>query len=387
MVHSRVFRNVAVATSIAVFAACSSAQAPQLPSVQQQDTGTVPQTAKSEVAQTDILRSGTSSVLATLKHETTVGSEVDPVTGDVNPYGLDVAKVTSGKIDAGDLVVCDFNDPQNVQGTGNSVLALHPAIGSEPLHLAAFRDLSGCNALATSPNGAIWLAAFSANDNPIVSASGALVTDLKVFTWHNPFGEAFVPPVNAMSVPAFYVSNAGDGTLVRVAIEPGPHFTFTTIVRGFPVNHGVPGSILGPSGLNYQYGGDRLYVVDGTNNALYAIDNISHIGANGITVSGLTFSGPQHADAHVIFSGAPLNGPISSALLPGGNIAVGNTLDPAGSNFIEEITPSGHLVFSKNVDTGAAGAIFGMAATGTSAATTKLYFNDDNDNTLRVLTP
>src|SRR5581483_8705484 len=99
------------------------------------------------------------------------------------------------------------------------------------------------------------------------------------------------------------------------------------------------------------------------------------------------FSGPQASSAHVIFSGAPLNGPISSAILPGGNVAVGNTLDPDGKNLMVEITPSGSVVDVKNVDTGPAGAIFGMVASGTSLSTTKLYFNDDNDNTVKVLTP
>ena len=126
-------------------------------------------------------------------------------------------------------------------------------------------------------------------------------------------------------------------------------------------------------------------MVDGTNNALYAIDNVSRVTANGVAVEGLTFSGPFAANAHVIFSGPPLNGPISSAILPGGNIAVGNTLDPNGQNLIVEISPTGHVLDVKNVDKGAGGAIFGMVATGTSAASTKLYFNDDNDNTVKVL--
>jgi len=43
------------------------------------------------------------------------------------------------------------------------------------------------------------------------------------------------------------------------------------------------------------------------------------------------------------------------------------------------------VVGTKNVDTGAGGALFGMVATGTRDDTT-LYFNDDNDNTLKVLT-
>jgi hypothetical protein len=322
-----------------------------------------------------------------LNHTKVVGSTVDPVTGDLNPYGLDVAKVTSGKITAGDLVVCNFNDSANVQGTGTTIIALHPALGSKPTHIANDPHLLGCDALATAPSGPIWNAAFSANDNPIFSTNGALLTTLPGGPWHHPFGEAFVPPVNTISVPAFYVSNAGDGSLIRVYVFPGPTFKFATIATGFPINGGPPGSILGPSGLNYQPQNDRLYVVDGQNNALYAIDHISQIPTNGIAVHGLTFTGTWAKFAHVIFHGAPLNGPISSALLFNGNIVVGNTLDPDGQNLMVEISPGGQILDVKNVDQNAAGAIFGMVATGTTAATTKLYFNDDNFNGVWVLQP
>ena len=131
--------------------------------------------------------------------------------------------------------------------------------------------------------------------------------------------------------------------------------------------------------------GDRLYVVDATNNALYAIDNISKIVASGITVNNLSFSGPDASEAHVIYAGSPLNGPISAALLYNGNVVLGNTLDPTGNNLLVEPAPNGQVLDVENVDTGATGAIFGVTATGTTTANTKVYFNDDNDNTLKVL--
>lgn len=327
------------------------------------------------------------SILQQLIHIKVVGSTVDPATGDLNPYGLDVAKITSGKISAGDLVVCNFNNSSNIQGTGNSIIALHPALLSKPRSIVHAASLLGCNALAMAPSGPIWAAAFASNDNPIFSSAGQLLSHLTGGPWNHPFGEAFVPPVNSISVPAFYVSNAGDGSLVRVYVYPGPNFRFATIATGFPINGGPPGGILGPSGLNYQPNGDRLYVVDGQNNALYAIDNVSKVPAGGIKVNGLTFSGMFAGSAHVIFHGAPLNGPISSALLFNGNIVLGNTLDPNGKNLMVEISPTGQMLFVKNVDAGAAGSLFGMVATGTSMATTKLYFNDDNANELWVLQP
>lgn len=325
--------------------------------------------------------------ISTPVDEETIGSTSPTTPADVNPYGLDVEKATNGKIDAGDLVVCDFNNPGNVQGTGTEIVSLHPVVGSTPTLIAKSNTLMGCNALATAPNGNIWLAAFKANDNPIFTGAGALVTTLANGPWHHPFGQTFAPPKDANHHPAFYVSNAGDGSLVRVnIILPGPTFTFDIIATGFPVNGGKPGSILSPSGLNYEAATDTLIVVDGTNNALYAINDVSDVPANGIAVdpSGVNFSGPSNADAHVIFTGAPLNGPISSALLSGGNIAVGNTLDPDGKNLIVEISPAGSVLKVINVDTGAAGAIFGMVF---NTNDSKLYFNDDNDNTVKRFTP
>jgi hypothetical protein len=86
----------------------------------------------------------------------------------------------------------------------------------------------------------------------------------------------------------------------------------------------------------------------------------------------------------VIASGPPLNGPISSALLPNGDLVVGNTLDGTGTNLLIEVSPAAGVVATKNVDTGAAGALFGIVATGT-LTNPKIYFNDDNTNTVVLL--
>ncbi len=326
------------------------------------------------------------SILERLDDMKTIGSTVDPINGDQNPYGLDVAKIDAGKLKRGDLVVCNFNNSANVQGTGTTIIALHPKVGSTPLRIAQNASLNGCTEVALGSSDAIWASAFSANDNPILGPDGTLFTTLAGGPWHAPFGQTFAPHAGPFGVAAFYESNAGDGSIVRINITTGGAFTFNVIATGFPVNHGVPGSILGPSGLQYDCKHDRLYIVDGTNNALYSFRHVSTIAAGGITVSGTTFSGPFRKRAKLIFMGPPLNGPISSALFFNGHLALGNTGDPTGKNLMVEITPHGKVLNVKNVDTGAAAAIFGMVATG-EGHDTKLYFNDDNDNTVRVLTP
>ncbi|BDE07902.1 hypothetical protein WPS_31780 [Vulcanimicrobium alpinum] len=329
------------------------------------------------------------SILQTLHKITTIGSTVDPINGDQNPYGLTIAPITKGLLQAGDLVICNFNDAANVQGNGTTIEALHPVPGSTPLHIAQNAALLGCDALALSSGDGIWAAAFGANDNPIVSATGALVTAIASGPWHHPWGQAFSATAGPFGASgAFYASNAGDGSIVRIDLNPGKPFAFDVIATGFPVNGGAPGSILAPSGLTYDPNGDRLYVIDGVDNSITALEHVGQIPAGGVHVSGSSFTGPFASSARRVFAGAPLNGPISAALLPNGNLVVGNTLDPDGTNLLVEVTPSGRVLAKRNVDKGASGAIFGIAVSGTAGEpnNVKIYFNDDNDNTVKVLT-
>jgi hypothetical protein len=325
------------------------------------------------------------SILKMLKRQVVIGSTIDPKHDQLNPYGLTVAPSTNGDFTAGDLVVCNFNAKSNRQGTGFTIVALHPHPGARPRLVSDIRRLEGCDALALSPGDDIWAAAFKAHDNPIISATGALEANIKGRPFYRPFGQVFAQPTSGN--PAFYETNAADGTVVRINF--GSSFTYDVIARGFPINHGRPGSIFAPSGLAYNPNGDILYVVDGTNNSLTALSNVSSIPNNGIMVphNGRKFSGKSASDATLVYAGRPLDGPISSALLFNGNIVIGNTGNPNGQNIMVELSPSGEVLDVRNVDRGASGALFGMVATGTDASSTKLYFNDDNDNNLQVLEP
>ena len=336
---------------------------------------------------TDVMVDDTSSQ-GSLPSITTIGSTVDPKNGDQNPYGLDVARASAGLISTGDLVVCNFNDSANIQGNGTTVIALHPTPGATPLRVAQDAQLKGCNALALGPTDNSWTANFSANTDAIISPTGSIISTLPGGPWHRPFGQAFSPTAGPFGVAAFYESNASDGSIVRVNISSTGAFTFDVIATGFPVNNGAPGSILGPSGLQYDANRDRLYIVDGQCNALYALRHVSTIPAGGVTLGAdcKTFGGPFMHRAKLIYMGAPLNGPISAALLGNEHIVLGNTLDPNGQNLMVELTPGGHVRSVRNVDTGNAGALFGMVAVpGEAGAHQGIYFNDDNDNTVKVV--
>ena len=325
------------------------------------------------------------SMLTVLTRERVIGSTVDSKLHQLNPYGLTVAPSTAGAFTKGDLVVCNFNASSNVQGTGYTIVALHPKDGSKPLLVSNSKTLKGCDALALGPADDIWAAAFKANDNPVLSSRGQLEVNIKGRPFDHPFGQVFAAHGGVSGAPAFYETNARSGTVVRINLGSG--FTYDVIANGFAINRGQPGSIFGPSGLAYNNRNDTLYIVDGTNNTVVAFANVSTIPSGGITVGkdGTTFSGPSAANARLVYAGPPLNGPISSALLFNGNLVIGNTGNNTGRNILVELTPSGKVLAARNVDHGASGSIFGIVATGNNAYDAKIYFNDDNHNNLRVL--
>lgn len=322
------------------------------------------------------------SILKQLKKQLVIGSTIDPDNGAQNPYGLTVVPGTSGKLTKGDLLICDFNAKSNVQGTGEAILALHPEPKSKPIHVSSIEALQGCDALAVDLDDTIWASAMVANDNPVLDPNGKLISSLSGKPFRQPWGQVLV---RDKSTSFFYETNARSGSIVRIKV--GTTFTWETIATGFPVNHGKPGTALAPSGLTYDPKIDTLYFADGMNNAIVAFKDVSKIHTDGIHAvhDGLKFKGPAAKDARVVFAGKPLNGPISTALLPNGNLVVGNTLDPNGKNLLIEISAGGKLLDVRNVDKGAAGSLFGLAVTGKDDSDTKVYFNDDNDNKLEVL--
>jgi hypothetical protein len=318
------------------------------------------------------------SVLAALMTQTTIGSTVDPGpdagAGDQNPYGLAIAPTTAGKITAGDLVMCNFSDAANVPGTGTTIVGLHPTVGSSPYPIAQDSSLQGCDALSIDPNDNLYASAFVSNLDPVFTSAGVLTSTNVNAAWSGPFGQIYSPTTGTFGTASVFESNANNGTLARINLKNGLIASVDVIATGFTPNTGVPGAILGASGLAYDPNGDTLYVVDGGTNRLLAFAGASNIPANGVIVGASEFTGPSAASARVVFSGAPINSPISAAMLYNGNIVIGNT----GDNNLIEVSSRGVLLDKRLVDTGAPGAIFGIVATGTSLATQRIYFNDEN---------
>jgi hypothetical protein len=341
----------------------------------------------------------------------TVGSTVDPTNGDFNPYGLTIAPATAGPITKGDLVVCNFNDSAGKEGNGTTIIGLHPgATPAAPYRIAQSTALQGCNALAMLSDDSISAAAWSSNLNPLVGATGTIGAPFAADTFAQPWGEAFVAATSTQPA-ALYVSNAPanggvvavGGTIDRISLDANNAQTsFTEIVTGL-CSGGAPGSIFGPAGLTYDASTDTLYFVDSSSASVFAIAGVSNVPKDGIVADGQCsattptplpmFSGPSMASVRVIAHGAPFVTPISAALLKNGDLVVGNgdigvQAASATTNLLIEVSPvlpGGFVGQPVQVDTGAPGALFGLAATVSDQGNQIIYFNDDSANPNAVM--
>ena len=69
--------------------------------------------------------SARTSFLAPLRKVSTIASTV-PTSGDVNPYGIALVQTSVGNLKSGDLLVSNFNDKANDQGTGTTIVQISP---------------------------------------------------------------------------------------------------------------------------------------------------------------------------------------------------------------------------------------------------------------------
>jgi hypothetical protein len=60
-----------------------------------------------------------------LNHTKVIASTV-PANGDVNPYGVAVVPHSTGRLYRGDVLVSNFNNKANVQGTGTTIVQVSP---------------------------------------------------------------------------------------------------------------------------------------------------------------------------------------------------------------------------------------------------------------------
>src|SRR6266849_34826 len=87
------------------------------------------------------------SFLSALHHVSTLASAV-PANGDINPYGVAVVPVTAGALVANSVLISNFNNSANLQGTGTTIVQISPT-GS----LNLFAQIDGTKLPAPCPGG------------------------------------------------------------------------------------------------------------------------------------------------------------------------------------------------------------------------------------------
>lgn len=334
------------------------------------------------------------SILKRLTKDVEIGSTIDPSNGDMGPRAISLVQSTFG-LKKGQLIVCNFENSAGAAGKGSTIEVLDPLPGSKPTTFTQSTKLQGCDGDAITETNQVYATGLSSGRASHFDPTGALVKS---------YGSPIVAPLS--DADAFcglpyapediYVSDAKTGSIIKMEfleVSGGQRVKMTQVITGFATNSGSGWSVLGPSGIQYNNHrtgslcNDTLYIVDGANNTIVAVSTASSLLAkNEIVVErgGKTFkcADPKATCATLVHSGAPLNAPVASALLPNGNLIVANT---KGGNTLVEMTPAGKVLATKTVDPSKTAHVFGLLAAGTGDRDTVLYYTDTGSNTLHEL--
>jgi hypothetical protein len=334
-----------------------------------------------------------------------VTSSTMPANGDVNPYGVAFVPrgfPAGGKIAEGDVLVSNFNNSANSQGTGTTIIQFSPqgpiAPPGEAVTFFPSTQAGLSTALGVLRSGFVIVGNVPTTDGTIATiGQGSLQVIDKaghlLATWTDPVfldGPWDLAIDDHGSWARVFVSNVLNGTVVRLDVvvqATGPTLTHkTTIANGYSHVPNMAALILGPTGLAFDRGTDTLYVASTNDNAIYAI---AHAGQR-------TGAGGR---GQVVFSDQHLRGPLALRFAPNGDLLAANgdavNADPLHPSEIVEFTKSGRFVRESNVDSSQGGA-FGIDTVlgdadrgGDDDSRTAAGFNyaviDDVTNSLAVL--
>ena len=315
-----------------------------------------------------------------------------PANGDENPYG--VAFVPEGfpggrKIKAGDVLVSNFNDNANIQGTGTTIVSFSPDGAVAPPGTANTffsSPLAGLStALGVLRGGFVVVGnvpttggAFPVFQGAlqVIDGDGNLVQTLTDATFLDGPWDLAVDDHGAWA--RIFVSNVANGTVSRLDVTVSAKglavSKMTTIASGYIVQPNVAAVIVGPTGLAFDAGRDTLYVASTADDTIYAVAN-----------AGRATASVQRG--RVVFSSSHLRGPLALRFAPNGDLLTANgdavNADTAHPSEIVEFTPSGHFVREYNVDASQGGA-FGLDANLDGDGRPNYAAVDDVTNSLAV---
>jgi hypothetical protein len=339
----------------------------------------------------------TAAFLAPAKTVSMIASTV-PANGDVNPYGLALVPATTGKLEAGNLLISNFNDKANNQGTGTTIVQISPAGKQSLFATVSASSLPGScpggvgltYALSVLPSGYVVVGSLPTTNGKSATAQlGCLIVldsngkSVSTISGHNiegPWGMTSVTQSNRTTLFVSNVLNGGaakgvhtinNSTVLRIRLqtEPGSPpkvLEETVIANKIPWRNDPTALVIGPTGVALAQDG-TLYLADTLSNRIAAIPQA------------LTRTTPVADAGSTVSQGGLLKQPLGLALAPNGNILTTN----AGDGNIVETTPAGKQVVAQTADkkTGA-GTLFGLVV---APGGKGLFYVDDGENTLQLL--
>ena len=329
----------------------------------------------------------------------TIASTV-PGNGDVNPYGVAVVGRSQGNLNRGSVLISNFNNKKNLQGTGTTIVQVSPGGMRTTFARISARHLPGAcpggigltTALSILHGGWVVVGSLPTTDGMSATAkAGCLLVldrwghvretisgngingpwDMTAISSRH-FAELFVTNVLNGTVAA-NGSVVNQGTVLRLGLvlhgHHAPHLVgVTTIGSGFGERTDPAALVVGPTGVGLNSHG-TLYVADSVGNRVTAIP-------------GAPFRHTSAGTGSEVTSGGALNTPLGLTVAPRGDVLTVN----GGDGRLVETTPAGTQVATRFLDKSGspkgAGALFGLAVAPHASG---LYYVDDAVNTLRLL--
>jgi hypothetical protein len=298
-----------------------------------------------------------------------VNSSTIPANGDINPYGVAFVPEgfpAGGALAAGDVLVSNFNNSANAQGTGTTIVRLRPDGTLAPPGSAVTFFTSNLPGLSTAL-GALRTGFVLVGNVPTTDGTFATIGQgaLQIIDRHGNVLQTWSDPVfldgpwdltldDHGSWAMIFVSNVLNGTVTRLDVQiSSAGLTLlkkTTVAMGYQSVPNAAALVLGPTGLAYDESSDTLYVASTGDNAIYAIAQAGHRSA-------------AASLGHRVFAGPQLRGPLALRWAPNGNLLAANgdavNADPLHPSEIVEFTVWGQFVREYDVDSSQGGA-FGI---------------------------
>lgn len=311
-----------------------------------------------------------------------------PSNGDLNPYGVafvPAAFPKGGLLQPGDILVSNYNNNQNLQGTGSTIVQFRS--GNQTVFFQNPQQVGLTTGLAVLKSGYVLVGTMPTVDGTAatvqpgslmaINSAGQVVWTLAQKSEIN--GPWDFTVYDQGATVTVFVSNVLNGTIERLVLGTQGGISVKSVIP-ISVNYGHradPAALeVGPTGLAYDAVRDTLYVAAAFENAIYAIPDAIAVGQNG----GKGFK---------IYSDTlHLHGALAMALAPNGNLICSSNdvvnAVPGQPSELVEFTRGGTFVAEYSVDPNLGGS-FGLGFGSVNGHSTFAAV-DDNTSQLKVWT-